>query len=330
MIIISKRSGSKKRRLSDKEIAERYKKGESTTVIAGEAGITPDAVRLVLKKMNVTLRPRGSWKRNYHVNEHYFKTWSNNMAYILGFFAADGFISDQQQMISFSQKEESILLKIREKLYSNHPILRNKNSGVYMLNINSKILKQDLLRLGMVPRKSMTLKFPEIHKAYLNHFVRGYFDGDGNINYKKRQVNIVGGSKEFMYSLRDCIAAHGIRCYAKPSDQYVRVIVSGRKSIFEFSEWIYSDHELCIQRKLDEFNQEKMDKTELVDVKHLKTKAAVKERKEKFLYELSKHASEKDVCEKLGILMNTYRTWLKKDPELSHAAEKLINHIKGD
>lgn len=74
--MVSNGSGSRRRRLTNEEIAERYKHGESTTVIAGEAGITPAAIRLILKKMNVPMRPRGSWKRKYHVNEHYFKAWS--------------------------------------------------------------------------------------------------------------------------------------------------------------------------------------------------------------------------------------------------------------
>lgn len=141
---------------------------------------------------------------------------------------------------------------------------------------------------------------------------------------------MVGGSESFMYTLRDCIAALGIRCYAKPSGPYVRVIVSDRKSIFEFSRWMYENHDLCIDRKLAEFNKEEMDYKELQDLKHLKTSLVVKERKEIVLHELSKHASELDACKEVGILVNTYRTWLRKDPEFRRAAEKLVNHKKGD
>lgn len=38
------------------------------------------------------------------MNEDYFKTWSNNMAYILGFFIADDTVARDMQSISFAQK----------------------------------------------------------------------------------------------------------------------------------------------------------------------------------------------------------------------------------
>ena len=47
----------------------------------------------------------GSWKRKYDITEDYFKTWSNNMAYILGFIAADGVIQKENQCVSISQKK---------------------------------------------------------------------------------------------------------------------------------------------------------------------------------------------------------------------------------
>jgi hypothetical protein len=32
----------------------------------------------------------------------------------------------------------------------------------------------DLLKLGVLPRKSKIIKFPKIPKKYLNHFIRGF------------------------------------------------------------------------------------------------------------------------------------------------------------
>lgn len=253
-MIISKRSGSKKRRLSDKEIAERYKKGESTTVIAGEAGITPDAVRLVLKKMNVTLRPRGSWKRKYHVNEHYFKTWSNNMAYILGFFAADGMIPSKGQQISFAQKDMSILNLIKQELDSNHPIILNETTNVYILNLNSRVLKEDLMHIhGFTPRKSMSVQMPDIPGRYKSHFIRGYFDGDGCVYKDKLFINIVCGSKDFVHSLSEVLDEQTIKNQIKVFNNYFRLYISGPKDVQNFFRWIYEDKELYMERKYKTF-----------------------------------------------------------------------------
>ena len=60
---------------------------------------------MVLSDSNVPRRAIGSWKRKYDINENYFKTWSNNMAYILGFIAADGVIQKENQCVSISQKK---------------------------------------------------------------------------------------------------------------------------------------------------------------------------------------------------------------------------------
>ena len=69
---------------------------------------------MVLSDSNVPRRAIGSWKRKYDINENYFKTWSNNMAYILGFIAADGVIQKENQCVSISQKESYILEDIKK------------------------------------------------------------------------------------------------------------------------------------------------------------------------------------------------------------------------
>ena len=60
------------------------------------------------------------------------------------------------------------------------------------------------MRLGIIPRKSLKIKFPNNKKVpdkYLKHFVRGYFDGDGSISKSKR-VDFTCGSRVFLIGLR--------------------------------------------------------------------------------------------------------------------------------
>lgn len=42
-------------------------------------------------------------------------------------------------------------------------------------------MKADLISHGCIPQKSLILKFPEISKELIPHFIRGYFDGDGSV-----------------------------------------------------------------------------------------------------------------------------------------------------
>ena len=116
------------------------------------------------------------------------------MAYVLGFFAADGCMIKNKRgahFIEFQITDKDLLIKIQKLLGSNHKIAeRNLNINwktVYRLQIGSKIMFSDLSSLGFTPRKSKTIKLPNIPDKYFRHFARGYFDGDGNVHVQKRQ-----------------------------------------------------------------------------------------------------------------------------------------------
>lgn len=246
--------------LTQNEIIALYLEGYSTSEIGSFSNVSARYIRSILNKNQVEMRPIGSWKRKFKVNENYFKTWSNNMAYILGFFMADGCMVQDQQTISFAQKEKYILMQIKDVIESTHPIIQNPITGVYILNIHSKIMKTDLMKLhGVTSKKSKELIFPIIPEEYMSHFIRGYFDGDGYVNYKSYFVSIVGGSIEFMKSLQNKIEVHGFTTNFTTHENHYRVYVSGRKTIKNFSEWLYKDKELFLERKYEEFNKEKED-----------------------------------------------------------------------
>ncbi|GAB6252411.1 hypothetical protein BCSAG_37290 [Bacillus cereus] len=116
------RKKKSKCKLSKSEIMHLYTEGKSTSEIAMLANVSARYIRMVLSDSNVPRRAIGSWKRKYDIKENYFKTWSNNMAYILGFIAADGVIQKENQCVSISQKESYILEDIKKELNTNQPI----------------------------------------------------------------------------------------------------------------------------------------------------------------------------------------------------------------
>lgn len=129
------------------------------------------------------------------VNHDFFKTWSPKMAYVLGYVAADGAITIGKRGNHFIdiQSIDLELLKIVQKaLGSNHSIVTRRRNPkwqtIYRLQIGSKEIVQDLSKLGITPKKANRLVLPKIPKIYFRDFVRGYFDGDGNIicgSYKR-------------------------------------------------------------------------------------------------------------------------------------------------
>lgn len=125
------------------------------------------------------------------VNADFFKKWSAEMAYVLGYFAADGcmFANPRgSKYVSFTSTDKEMLEKVKMILGSEHKIgLRkrcNKNwKDLFSLQIGSKKMYNDLIKLGFMPNKADRFKLPEIPPPFFRHFVRGYFDGDGSIIY---------------------------------------------------------------------------------------------------------------------------------------------------
>jgi hypothetical protein len=153
----------------------------------------------------------------YKVNEDFFKKWSQEMAYTLGYIYADGSLEDASYIrgkyIRVSSVEKRNIEKIKEWMNSEHTIIikkpTSKNGRVgYLLRIGSHALYNDLVKLGLYPNKSLTVKFPSIPKKFLCHFVRGYFDGDGCVRlsmekgvFKKLSTVFTSGSKVFLQDL---------------------------------------------------------------------------------------------------------------------------------
>lgn len=152
--------------------------------------------------------------RKYRINEDFFCEWGPIMAYVLGFWFADGYMrKEKSYRISFSGKDENILIKIRQALDSNHPVRLIHKDDCYFISFCSKKLYQDLTKSGGLRRKSKTISFPAVPKEFLPDFIRGYFDGDGSVFFveytrtkdkrrtKELRTNFTSGSPKFLNSL---------------------------------------------------------------------------------------------------------------------------------
>ncbi len=136
------------------------------------------------------------------------------MAYILGFWFADGYMRHEKSYrIVFVSRDKDSIYNIRKVLSSTHPIWQRKDDKTWNIVIFSKYIYISLLGLGCFRRKSRTVKFPDVPPRYLSDFIRGYFDGDGSVfnveyistkNHKARRElrsNFTSGSRGFLDTL---------------------------------------------------------------------------------------------------------------------------------
>jgi len=165
------------------------------------------------------------------LNHDFFAKWTPSMAYVLGFFAADGNMIRNTRgahFINFKSTDLEILHAFRKAMNSNHSI-GISNEGIknqkpyYSLQLGSKKMFADLKTLGMTPAKSASLQLPTIPKKYVGHFIRGYFDGDGcvyfaSLKFKARknpkwvlQTIFTCGNKDFLAELLTLLSEYGVR-----------------------------------------------------------------------------------------------------------------------
>lgn len=219
------------------------------------SSIAYKAHSLGLKKYN-----RGE----FAVNFDYFKQWSPNMAYILGFIAADGNIMVNPKVLNITQsiKDFYILEQIEKELKCNRPIQIQPNNICHLV-IRCGEIVDDLIKLGIEPCKSLTMPwFTSIPNEYLRHFVRGYIDGDGCIcvyDRKNRglilEVSILG-TREFLEGMSkkisELIGINTIKVFDIKNNKIKRMKYSGNTAV-KLLEWIYKDTDFYLVRKKEKF-----------------------------------------------------------------------------
>lgn len=128
-------------------------------------------------------------------------------AYWLGFLYADGYVSNTNNLIELALQcnDYKHIEKFKEFLHSQNAITYYKNR--VRITFRNKVIKQDLIKLGCVPNKSLILTFPtnqQVSSHLMKHFVRGFIDGDGYIGItskRKGRLAICSGSYSFLKEL---------------------------------------------------------------------------------------------------------------------------------
>ena len=199
------------------------------------------------------------------------------MAYVLGFFAADGNLSVNKRggfYISFQSKDRQIIFDIRKAIGSENKISKRVNrltrGFYYRLQIGSKEIVNVLQSMGFSTRKTRHVPFPHMPQNVLSHFVRGYFDGDGNIwqgeFHKKRKTKLkvlqlvfTSGAFDFLDQLKNCLNTFlqtGGSHTSSKIGNYSRLQYS-TKDALKIYNFMYNTHipHIYLRRKKQQFDE---------------------------------------------------------------------------
>lgn len=249
------------RGMTDEMIVEKHQAGASYKELQAFSGLSDRAIRNVLVKHGVPLRKQYAGQpRKYQVNEHFFKTWSHEMAWVLGMFVTDGHVNEQLEQIEFVQKDTSVLELVAEYMNADKHITRYNRTPRF--TINSKIMKQDLINMGITSNKSHVLPFTQVPEEYLPSFIRGVIDGDGWVQDRGYVMNVTTASIDFANGLHDVFTNWGLRSEIKQdhhSNGIYRVWVKGKRDIARLSEIIYNTplKTNCLLYKQERMSQRK-------------------------------------------------------------------------
>jgi hypothetical protein len=207
----------------------------------------------------------------YSCNENFFAEDTEASFYWAGFIAADGCLLDKHNILNLalSLDDNLNLEKFKLSLCAENPIhdylvkstrLNYCDSWKSEIKICSASIWNSLHRFNITPRKTHTLEFPEwlLQHKMVNHFMRGYFDGDGSVYSSVQKGKLTAqlyfnllGTKEFLNSFLRILECNlGIENKkVHPRDNIFKLEFGGNNLCKKIYEFLYKDATIYLDRK---------------------------------------------------------------------------------
>ena len=247
-------------------IIEFYNQNLTTVEIAEKLGCSHSNIGKRLKKAGINYKRDYSKRRlpsriNRHkVNENFFETIdSESKAYFLGLMYSDGSVSKNQFYLKL--KDEDIILKFRDVLECDYPVRKVSYRGydAYILEVNSQTSCNNLVKQGCFINKTKSIRLPKLREDLYQHFIRGFFDGDGCLQLQDKiyhcRFDLTSASKEFLEEVRPIITTHAkTNGYLGKETKYNvwHLNYSGHQ-VVQILDWLYKDSNYYLIRKYNKY-----------------------------------------------------------------------------
>lgn len=244
-------------------------------MISKQLNVGDNTLRKMFQKLNLRIKNAGEKTgiKQKIINKYAFSIWSNEMAYWLGFIAADGSIHKYKpnlciELKSSDNKQLSKFLKFIDadgiKIHYYERTINEKVKKSCCINVYSEKIKQDLSNFGIVPKKSYKdidfLSF--VPNECKLAFIIGYFDGDGsisNVNKHKSFLLQFSGNYLLLNSIKDYFLKlynfNNVKIKEDKRSNVYELCWGSKKDISLFKE-LYVNHlpeDLLLERKLEVF-----------------------------------------------------------------------------
>ena len=249
---------------SKNDIEEKYKKHGTIVSLSKEFNVSKQTMKRVFELYEIKVNRTNYNSKKHFFNENIFEEINTEeKAYWLGFIYADGCVykgtgDTYRLQINLKYDDISHLNKFQKFIGSDYTI-QIKDVGEYksaILKVNSTKMCNDLIRHGVICRKSLICTFPNIETKFYRHFIRGYFDGDGCVtatlnNRFHKEVSIIGGEdiiKKFAEILNT-------EMHSLTNREHIKCVRTSKKeNILSFYDYIYKDSSTFLQRKKKTFD----------------------------------------------------------------------------
>lgn len=241
------------------KIIKLYKQYNNLSKVSRELNISRKIVTKVVKDAGIQIP-----KHTYIYNEDVFNVIdTEEKAYWLGLLFADGCIYNCK-----GYKTLEITLKSTDvdhlKLFGNFLCgtdrivkykevkLKGKIYPQYKVAACNKKICTDLISLGLVERKSLIAKYPNIPNKLQRHFIRGFVDGDGGVSVDRGCIYLVSGSQIFIDSVIQVIKSElnipEPKVHQKKNSNAFQLYYYG-DNCKKVLDWLYSDCNVALKRK---------------------------------------------------------------------------------
>ena len=209
-------------------------------------------------------------RRKYSLNESFFaKIDSEKKAYWLGFLSGDGTITENKVRLCLAIKDKNHLMKFKKIVNWNGKDYYHKDTGALEVYFRSSRMVTDLAKYYIVPRKTFSVRFPDILESLERHFIRGVFDADGCISRANRTTQSTSGkkfvfyggefsiglNKEFVSDIQSRFASLDLPLTSThySNKKIGRVRYGGINQLKKIYEYLYKDATIFLERKKELF-----------------------------------------------------------------------------